>query len=37
MTAHFEKQITKAEIALTGVACVLMVSLFALVVIGKAF
>ena len=37
MTTHFEKQITKAEIVLTGVACVLMTSLFALVVVGKAF
>ena len=37
MITHFEKQLTKAEIALTGVACVLMMSLFAFVIVGKAF
>jgi hypothetical protein len=37
MTTRFEKQITKAEIALTGVACVFLTSLFAMVVVAKAF
>jgi hypothetical protein len=37
MSTNMEKQFTKAEIAVTGVACALLTSLFALVIVAKAF
>lgn len=37
MTSQIEKQLTKAEIALAGVACTVLTSLFAVVIVAKAF